>query len=113
MPPATINHATLVKLTEAGVVRNVQVIGQPAGWTVLVQYGMTERILAAQRSHQIRIFRKLDTLVLYLQGAGIPRFAVDAAQYTTHSDRRPKRPDRAAAMKAAHATAHAHLKGLV
>ena len=30
-------------------------------------YGMTERVLAVQRSHQMRLFRKLDTLVLYLR----------------------------------------------
>jgi len=48
-------------------------------------YGMTERVLAVQRSHQMRLFRKLDTLVLYLQGIGIPHFEVDAAQYAPQS----------------------------
>lgn len=61
MPTATIDHTTLIKLTEANVVRHVKVIGQPAGWAILVQYGMTELLLAAQRSHQVRLFRKLDT----------------------------------------------------
>lgn len=113
MPTATIDHTTFIKLTEADVVRQVQVIGQSAGWAILVQYGMTERVLAAQRSHQVRLFRKLDTLVLYLRSVGIARFTVDAAQYTPHGAHQQRRPDRAAAMKAAHAAAaRARLNGV-
>lgn len=58
MPTATIDHATLIKLTETDVVRHVQVIGQPAGRAVLIQYGMTETMLAAQRSQMVRLFCK-------------------------------------------------------
>ena len=79
-PTAIIDHTTtFMKLTEADLVRQVQVIGEPAGWAILVQYGMIERVLAAQRSHQIRLFRKLGTLVLYLRSVGIARFTVHAA----------------------------------
>lgn len=104
MPAETIDHTTLTKLAEAGVVRSVQVVGQEGGWEILVKYGMTERTLAAQRSHHARIFRRLETLVDYLKRVGIPRFDVDAANYdprvTLH-----KRPDRAIAMKDAHQAA--------
>lgn len=111
MATETIDHTTLIKLAEAGVVRSAHAVGQDGGWSILVKYGMTERVLAAQRSHQVRIFRKLETLVEYLKGVGIPRFDVDAANYDPHSTTTSKRPDRAAAMKDAHA-ASAYTKWL-
>ena len=70
----TITHPTLVQLVAAGAVRVVVAVGQPGGWTLLVRYGLAERALAAQRSKQLRVFRKLDTLVLYLQQIGVSRF---------------------------------------
>lgn len=104
MATETIDHTTLSKLAEAGVVRSAHVIGQDGGWSILVKYGMVEHALTAQRSHQVRIFRKLDTLVDYLKGVGIPRFDVDTANYSNSSTKH-KRPDRAAAMKDAHQAA--------
>ena len=77
----TITHPTLVHLVAAGAVRVVVAVGQPGGWTLLVRYGLAERALAAQRSKQLRVFRKLDTLVLYLQQIGVSRFEVDAAKF--------------------------------
>lgn len=68
----------------------------------MVEYGKTERSLAAQRSQQIRIFRKLETLVDYLKSLGILRFDVDAMHYEPKSSDTNKRPDRSAALKAAH-----------
>ncbi len=41
--------------------------------------------LAAQRSKRVRVFRKLDTLVLYLQQIGVSRFEVDAAGFIVFS----------------------------
>lgn len=105
MTAETIDHTTLIKLAEAGVVRSAHVIGRDGGWGILVRYGMTERLLAAQRSQQVRIFRKLETLVEYLKGVGIPRFEVDAENYDSRSTIATKRPDRALAMKDAHAAA--------
>ena len=77
----TITHPTLVQLVAAGAVRVVVAVGQPGGWTLLVRYGLAERALAAQRSKQLRVFRKLDTMVLYLQQIGVSRFEVDAAGF--------------------------------
>lgn len=105
MSTETIDHTTLKQLAEAGVVRSAHVVGQEGGWGILVKYGMTERALAAQRSHQVRIFRKLETLVAYLKGVGIARFDVDAVNYDPRSITATKRPDRAAAMTDAHAAA--------
>lgn len=105
MSAETIDHTTLTKLAEAGVVRSAHVVGQEGGWGILVQYGMTERALAAQRSHQVRIFRKLETLVSYLKGVGIARFDVDAANYDAGSLAARTRPDQSAKMKNAHQAA--------
>lgn len=58
-----------------------QLIGQPGGWSLLVRYGLAERALAAQRSKQVRVFRKLDTLQAYLEEIGVRRFEVDAANF--------------------------------
>ena len=104
MNTETIDHTTLRRLAEAGAVRSAHIIGQSGGWGVLVKFGMTERTLAAQRSHQVRIFRKLETLVNYLKGVGIARFEVDAENYDSVSVTH-RRPDRSKAMKEAHEAA--------
>lgn len=106
MAAETIDHGTLSRLVEAGAVRGAHIVGQSGGWAVLVKYGMTERPLAAQRSRQVRLFRRLETLVAYLKGVGIARFDVDAANYDpeTPQDTR-SRPDRAEALKRAHQAA--------
>jgi len=103
----TIDHGTLTRLVEAGAVRGAHIVGQSGGWAVLVKYGMTERPLAAQRSRQVRLFRRFETLVSYLRGIGIARFDVDAAGYDTAAATAQRRPDRADALKRAHeAAAH-------
>ncbi|MFC5474153.1 hypothetical protein [Paraherbaspirillum soli] len=106
MTTETIDHTTLSRLAEAGAVRSAHVVGQAGGWGILVKYGMTERALAAQRSHQVRIFRKLETLVNYLKGMGIVRFDVDAVNYDPDSPEAARsRPDSSAKMKSAHEAA--------
>ena len=106
MNTETIDHTTLSRLAEAGAVRSAHIIGQAGGWGILVKYGMTERALAAQRSHQVRIFRKFETLVAYLKGVGIARFEVDAANYDAASMKLTRaRPDSSAAMTRAHEAA--------
>ena len=103
MNTETIDHTTLSRLAEAGAVRSAHIVGQNGGWGILVKYGMTERALAAQRSHQVRIFRKFETLVSYLKGVGIARFDVDAVNYDPESLKTTRnRPDRSEAMKSAH-----------
>lgn len=102
----TIDHGTLARLVESGVVQGAQIIGQKGGWAVLVTDGQFKRALAAQRSRQVRVFRKFETLVGYLREVGIARFDVDAALYDPSADA-AKRPDRAAALRRAHeAAAH-------
>ena len=71
-PSNTIDHVTLSALVEAGAVRGANVVGQPGGWGIVIQYGMTERALAAKRG-SIRIFRHFETLVGYLLGVSTRR----------------------------------------
>jgi len=106
MATETIDHTTLSRLAEAGAVRSAHVVGQAGGWGIMVKYGMTEHALAAQRSNQVRIFRKFETLVNYLKGVGIARFDVDTANYgpDSHATART-RPDSAAKLKIAHEAA--------
>lgn len=105
MTPETIDHSTLSRLVEAGAVRGAHILGQRGGWAVLVKYGTHERPLAAQRSGQVRIFRKFETLVNYLREIGIARFDVDAANYDAAVLNSAQRPDRAEALRRAHAAA--------
>ncbi len=103
----TIDHTTLSKLVEAGVVHAASVVGQSAGWGVVVRYGMIERPLAARRGG-VRTFRKLDTVMDYLKNLGIPRFDVDAANFDAQAMKATRaRPDSSATMKRVHqAAAH-------
>lgn len=103
----TIDHGTLSRLVEAGAVRGAHIVGQHGGWAVMVRYGLIERPLAAQRSRQVRLFRKFETLVTYLKGIGISKFDVDASCYDADVVHATRRPDRAEALKRAHeAAAH-------
>lgn len=106
MTAETIDHGTLSRLVEAGAVKRAHIVGQSGGWAVMVKYGMTERALAAQRTRQVRLFRRFETLVSYLKGIGIARYDVDAADFDPQTTR-PARPDRSEALKRAHeAVAH-------
>lgn len=105
MTTETIDHTSLSHLVEAGAVRAAQVIGQAGGWAIVIKYGMNERPLAAQRSGQVRLFKKLETLVSYLKDLGINRFDVDAGQYDPASLKTHSRPDRSQALKEAHQAA--------
>lgn len=72
MTAETIDHTTLSRLVEAGAVRGAHVVGQAGGWAVTVKYGMAERSLAAQRSRQVRLFKRMETLVSYLKAVESP-----------------------------------------
>jgi hypothetical protein len=101
----TIDHATLARLVEAGAVRGANVVGQPGGWGVVVQYGMTQRALAAKRG-AVRLFRHFETLANYLRDIGIVRYHVDASHFDAAAGAAERRRDDAAErMKAAHEAA--------
>jgi hypothetical protein len=101
----TIDHHTLTRLVEAGAVRGATVIGQPGGWGVVVQYGMTERAIAAKRG-PVRVWRRFETLASYLKDMGLYRYQVDAVNYEPQEkDATAKRPDAAERMRRAHEAA--------
>lgn len=103
MAGEAIDHRTLAKLVESGIVRAARVIGQAGGWGIIVTCGKTIRPLAAQRG-KARLFSKLETVAVYLRDIGIPRFDVDVVDYDPERARRT-RPDRAEALKRAHEAA--------
>jgi hypothetical protein len=106
MNTQTIDHLTLSRLVEAGAVRAAHVIGQAGGWALSIKYGVAERFLAAQRSGKLRLFRKLETVMLYLKELGISNFEVDASGYDAEiAKTHHKRPDRAEALKRTHEAA--------
>ncbi|HDR8948428.1 TPA: hypothetical protein QDA71_005494 [Burkholderia vietnamiensis] len=102
MATDTIDQKTLSQLVEAGAVRAAHVVGHGNGWTLAAKYGLTERFLSAKRG-DVRVFRKLETLVSFLRDMGISRFDVDAAGFDPQSVERVTRPDRSTALKEAHA----------
>ncbi len=107
MSAETIDHATLAHLAEAGALHGTRVVGQAGGWALMVSFGAGERALAAQRSRKARVFKRMETLVSYLQGVGVSRFEVEAAGYSPETSGTSARPDRAAALRNAHkALAH-------
>lgn len=103
----TIDQNTLARLIEAGAVRGASIIGQPGGWGVVIQYGMTERALAAKRG-TVRNFARFETLVGYLKKLGIAKYQVDATQYDPATVKEERfREDAAERMRRAHeAAAH-------
>ncbi|WP_175744493.1 hypothetical protein [Burkholderia multivorans] len=102
MATETIDQKTLTQLVEAGAVRAAHVVGHGNGWALAARYGLTERFLSAKRG-DVRVFRRLETLVSFLRDMGISRFDVDAAGYDPQAVERVTRPDRSAALKEAHA----------
>lgn len=101
----TIDHSTLSHLVDAGAVRAAHAVGQAGGWAVVVKCGTKESALAATKSKQVRLFKKLDKLVEYLMGLGISHFDVDTGNYDPGSLKTYTRPDRSAALKQAHEAA--------
>ncbi|MGE4238965.1 type II toxin-antitoxin system RelB family antitoxin [Ramlibacter sp.] len=102
MTTQTIDHSTLTQLVQAGTVRGARVVGQDGGWILRIRYGAVESVLAAHRSRQARMWRRLETLVSYLKEMGIARFDVDASAFDPTASNTYSRPDRAEAMKRAH-----------
>lgn len=100
---ATIDHNTLAGLAQANAIRATHVVAKPGGWGVIVQHGAIVSALAATRSKQIRVFKRLETLVGYLKDVGISRFDVDAGSFDAAALKTHSRPDTSATLKQAHA----------
>lgn len=105
MTAETIDHSTLTQLVEKGSVNSAHIVAKPGGWSIQIPHGNKECSLAAQRSRQVRLFKRLETLVTYLQDIGITRFDVDTSNYDPLQIKTYTRPDRSEAMKQAHEAA--------
>jgi len=100
----TVDQGTLEKLVEANSVRGVNVVTQVGGWGVVIQYGMTERMLAVRRGG-VRIFPRLETLVAFLLRSGITRFQIDATGYDASAKPLRVRADASERMRKTHEAA--------
>lgn len=105
MPTHQLDHATLGRMAESGRINATHIVGQPGGWAVQVDVNHQEHVLIAQRSGNVRLFKKFETLVTYLLDLGIDHFQVDASTFDPSQLNTYQRPDRALALKRAHEAA--------
>lgn len=105
MPTHQLDHATLGRMAESGRINATHIVGQPGGWAVQVDVNHQEHVLIAQRSGNVRLFKKFETLVSYLLDLGIDHFQVDASTFDPSQLNTYQRPDRALALKRAHEAA--------
>ncbi|MBW8882395.1 MAG: hypothetical protein JF615_13530, partial [Asticcacaulis sp.] len=93
----------MTRMVGAGAVHGAKVIGQAGGWSVAFHTGNgNDYVLNVARKSQVRLFRKIDTLIAYLKDLGIAQFDVDADGYVAGGQARPDRSD---ALKQAHEAA--------
>jgi hypothetical protein len=105
VPTHQLDHANLSRMAESGRIKATHIVGQPGGWAVQVDVNHQEHVLIAQRSGNVRLFKKLETLVAYLLDLGIDYFQVDASTFDASQLSTYQRPDRAQALKRAHVAA--------
>nr|WP_275679192.1 hypothetical protein [Pseudomonas entomophila] len=105
VPTQQLDHANLSRLVENGRINATHIVGQPGGWAIQVDVNDQEHILTAQRSGNVRLFKKLETLVSYLHELGIDHFEVDSSTWDPEQIGTYQRPDRSRALKRAHEAA--------
>ncbi|WP_404404993.1 hypothetical protein [Pelagibacterium halotolerans] len=94
-PLEMIDSKAVKALVDAQAIEGAVVLGRPGGWAVLVRYGNHERVIAAQRSHRMRLWRNLNTVAAFVHHElGMPQFTVDAEAYDPEVNKR-ERPDAA------------------
>ncbi|WP_284316113.1 hypothetical protein [Labrys miyagiensis] len=88
-----IDSKAVKSLVEAKGIRGATVLGRPGGWAVLVRYGEAERAVAGQKSHRMRLWRRVDSAIGFVRSElGMDRFDVDATHYHVNPAER-RRPD--------------------
>ncbi len=103
----TIDTALARQMADADTIHGASIIGQPGGWSVLLKFGVTEKLLGTQRSDKPRTWRSLDTCMQYLRKElGITRVdMLDASNYSEEGASPTQRADTAERMRRAHAAA--------
>lgn len=71
----------------------------------MIKYGASQAVLMAQRSGKVRVFKRFETLAVYLKEFGINRFEVDITDFDPANGGGVTRPDRSEALKRAHEAA--------
>ena len=85
MNTETIDTAMARRLVDALAIQGASIIGQPGGWSVMLQIGAVRKPLGVQRSDKPRTWRSLDRCVDYLKNElHLSRF--DLLDATLHSD---------------------------
>ncbi|WP_238349276.1 hypothetical protein [Pseudomonas putida] len=105
VPTHQLDHAHLSQMVASGSINATHIVSQPGGWSIQVDVNQLEHVLIAQRSGNVRLFKKFETLVSYLLGLGIDHFQVDASTFDPKQLATYQRPDRAQALKRAHQAA--------
>lgn len=103
--PDIVDGKTAERLAEGEAIQAATILGRPGGWAVLIRYGSTERVIAAQRSRRPRLWRNLNTAAAYVRETlGMARFDVDATAHDPGAVDR-SRPDTAERQRQAHEAA--------
>lgn len=105
VPTQPLDHTNLSRMAVNGRINATHIVGQPGGWAIQVDINNQEHVLTAQRSGNVRLFKKFETLVSYLHELGIDHFQVDTSTYDPQQTSTYQRPDRAQALKRAHEAA--------
>ncbi len=74
-----ITHDTLSRLVSKSPKVRARAVGKKGGWGLRVMEGRTEHQLATARGDE-RLFRRFETLTVYLRDVGIAEFEVDARE---------------------------------
>ena len=61
VPTHQLDHANLSRMAESGRINATHIVGQPGGWAVQVDVNQQEHVLIAQRSGNVRLFKKFET----------------------------------------------------
>jgi hypothetical protein len=109
MNPEIIDTAVAKQLIQAHALRSASIVGQPGGWSVVFKLEASEKVLAAQRSKLVRVWRSLDRCVAFMRTElGVAHFdGLDASHYAAEGPIRKTRTDASKRMRRAHeAAAH-------
>lgn len=109
MTSATIDTALAKQLVQAHAVKGACIIGQAGGWSVILKLEKSEKVLCAQRSRRVRIWRSVDRCIAFMRDElGVAKFdQLDASQHSQNTSGRTKRLDASLRLRRAHqAAAH-------
>lgn len=82
----TIDQSHLELLARAKAITAANVIGNPYdGWMLEIEYGSNREILIAKRG-STRVFKKFETLAIYLRNLGLNKYKVDSTNFAAANE---------------------------